>query len=137
MMRGRAQSTVISKIRSWRLARAFGCYISNSAVIGERVWFPHPTGVVIGEGVVVEDDCVIYQNVTIGRSTSGNPVYPRIGRGSVIYAGAVIVGATVLPAGTVVGANAVVIDFQGEIEGSVLVGAPARVVSRQTHSEQG
>lgn len=137
LMRWQKRSPVIGQILSWRLARSFGCFIAPSAVIGEGAHFPHPTGIVIGEGVVVGSGCVIYQHVTLGRSTSSEAVYPQVGADSTLYAGAVVTGASVLPVGTVVGANAVVINFRGAGENAVLVGAPARDVSRRDARSEG
>lgn len=86
----------------------FGCYIHPHALLGRRVKLAHPVGIVMGQDVVVEDDCVIYQNVTLG----GNgkvPEYPTIQKGAVIYAGATILGGCTIGEGAVVGANSVVL----------------------------
>lgn len=109
------------------IAKRFACWVSPGANIGKGVKFPHPTGIVIGEGAVVSDGCTIYQNVTIGRARADGPGYPILGPGCTVYAGAVIVGDIYLAPGTVVGANAVVTKGT-EMKNDVLVGAPARSV---------
>src|ERR1035437_7699815 len=48
----------------WLIGFLFACEIRCSAELGTGLLFPHPTGIVIGEGVVVEDNVTIYQNVT-------------------------------------------------------------------------
>lgn len=44
----------------------YHCDISASANIHESVRFPHPIGIVIGNGVSIGPNCSIYQNVTLG-----------------------------------------------------------------------
>lgn len=47
-------------------------YLCNHLTIGiaklnrNRIIFPHPVGIVIGQKVEIGHDCIIYQNVTIG-----------------------------------------------------------------------
>lgn len=76
------------------------------------VKFPHPVGIVIGDGVSIGRGCEIYQNVTIGQQaiTPGTKAqdYPTIGDDVTIGAGAVVVGAIHIGAGAVIGANAVI-----------------------------
>ena len=110
----------------------FACYLSPQAVIGKDLVFPHPTGIVIGDGVTIGDSVTIYQGVTIGASRMGEGVmglYPVIGDEVIIYAGAKIVGDIEIGARSVVGANAVV--FESIPEDSVAVGVPARVIAKK------
>lgn len=109
----------------WSIARRFGCWVSPGAYVGKGAEFPHPTGIVIGEGAVIGDECVIYQNVTIGRARRDEPGYPRLGDGCTVYAGAVIVGDIEIAPGTIVAANAVVTRGTN-MENDVLAGVPAR-----------
>lgn len=118
----------LSRIVAFRAQVRFGVYISPLARIDKSVVFPHPTGIVIGEGVVIGANVRIYQNVTIGGARMGDWQacrYPEIGPGSVLFAGAVIVGNISIGHNCTVGANSVVL---GDIpDDSVAVGAPARV----------
>lgn len=111
-----------------RLQR-YGVYISRNAVIGSSLSLPHPTSIVIGEGVKIGDRVKIYQNVTLGGRVRGDwrvGNYPAVGDDSVIFAGAVIVGKVSVGKNCTIGANSVVItDIP---DNSVAVGAPARVV---------
>ena len=52
---------------SYKILKKYNCYISPKAEIGKNLSFPHPIGIVIGDGVKIGDNCIIYQNVTIGR----------------------------------------------------------------------
>ncbi len=77
-----------------------------------RVHFPHPVGIVIGDGVRIGRNVYIYQNVTIGlleKAAKGEmPKYPTLGDEVVVYAGAVIVGGISIGHRSVIGANAVI-----------------------------
>ena len=105
-----------------------GSEISPQAVLGRGLHLPHPTGIVIGAGVVIEDDAWIFQQVTVGsHGRAGETlVYPSVGRGARIYAGAKVVGAVRVGPEAVVGANSVVL--RDVPAGATVVGAPARVV---------
>lgn len=106
-----------------------GSEISPRASLGHGVHLPHPGGIVIGEGVVIEDGAWIFQQVTIGsHGRTGEEVrYPVIGREARIYAGAKVLGGVRVGAGAVVGANSVVL--HDVPEGATVVGAPARIIS--------
>ena len=78
-----------------------------------NIKFPHPVGIVIGDGVRIGKEVRIYQNVTIGlleNAPAEDSVdqYPTIEDGVIIYAGAVIAGPVTIGAGATVGANAVI-----------------------------
>lgn len=106
-----------------------GVYISSQCVVGKDLRLPHPTSIVIGEGVVIGSFVTIYQSVTIGGRVIGDwkrGNYPVISDGCVIFAGAVIVGKVIVGRNCIIGANSVVIDDIPD--NSVAVGAPARVV---------
>jgi serine O-acetyltransferase len=108
-----------------RLARQWGVYLAAGATIG-KVRFPHPVGIVIGEGTVIEDGATIYQNVTIGAATVDGTDYPTLRSGCVIFAGAVVIGAVEIGENATVAANAVV--TQSVPQDRVAVGVPARIV---------
>jgi serine O-acetyltransferase len=95
-------------------------------MIGRRLQLPHPTGIVIGHGVTIEDDVTILQNVTLGHlgDGSGADAYPVIKSGSAIYAGAKIIGAVVVGPNAKIGANAVVL--KDVPEGNAAIGVPAK-----------
>ena len=107
-----------------------GIYISPKAKISKSAKFPHPIAIVIGEGVVIEDDVRIYQSVTLGGARVGDweaGHYPTIGAGTVIFAGAVIVGNIKIGKNCVIGANSVVL--KDVPDNATCVGVPGRVVS--------
>lgn len=99
-----------SRFLEKRFSLKYGCYISRKSKIGKNISFRHPIGVVIGEGVEISDNVVIYQNVTIGAAKSGDAakgLYPKIGKNTTIFSGAVIVGNIKVGDGCIIGANTV------------------------------
>jgi serine O-acetyltransferase len=88
--------------------RKSGCHINPNAVIAAGVKFPHPTGIVIGNGVIIEAGAIIYQNVTIGKKYhegSENQSAPHIKSGAIIYANAVVVGDIIIAENSVIPAQ--------------------------------
>lgn len=131
LCRERRQKKIASLI-SWHLQRSCGVFVSPNAVIGFNVQFPHPIGIVIGEGVEVGDNCTIFQGVTIGGARIGDAqkrLYPRIEAGVVLFAGAVVVGEIVIGAESIVGANAFV--NRNVPKNSIAVGVPVSVRERR------
>jgi serine O-acetyltransferase len=90
------------------LVKRYGCYIDPKVEIGIGVRFPHPVGIVIGEGTVIGKHATIYQNVTFGRRSAGQDLYPVVGNHVTAYAGATIVGDVHIGDNAVVGAHALV-----------------------------
>ena len=122
---GRALSWIILR----RCLMNRGCYISLLAEIGPGLNLPHPTGIVVGDGVRIGRSSTIYQNVTLGRHSANRPGYPVLGEDTTIYAGAVIIGAITIGEGAVVAANSVV--NRDIAPGAIAVGAPAQVMPRR------
>lgn len=104
-----------------------GIEIHPGATIGKRLFIDHGMGVVIGETAIVGDDVTIYQGVTLGGTGKDTGRrHPSVGDRVVIGAGAKILGAIHLAAGSKIGAGSVVLsDTKTE---STAVGVPARVI---------
>lgn len=101
----------LARFMATTLRREFGIMVSPKAEIGPGLRLPHPTGIVIGDGVRIGARCTIYQQVTIGGARRGDwqaGRYPAIGDDAVLFAGAKLVGPVSLGDGVTVGANAVV-----------------------------
>lgn len=107
------------------ILRRYACCISPLAVISESAEFPHPVGIVIGDGAKVGAGCVIYQNVTLGRIKKEIDGYPTLKERCIVYSGAVVVGSITLEEDTIVAANAVVTKGTTR-SGEILAGVPAR-----------
>jgi serine O-acetyltransferase len=105
-----------------------GIEIHPGATIGERVFFDHAMGVVVGETAEIGDGCTIYQGVTLGGTSlyKGVKRHPTLGRNVVVGAGAQVLGGFTVGDGAKVGSNAVV--TKPVPAGATAVGNPARII---------
>ena len=106
-----------------------GIEIHPGAKIGERVFFDHAMGVVVGETAEIGDGCTIYQGVTLGGTSlyKGTKRHPTLGRDVVVSAGAKVLGGFLVGDGAKIGSNAVVI--KPVPAGATAVGIPARIIA--------
>ena len=94
--------------------------------IGAGLKLIHPTNVMIGSGVEIGDNCLIFHDVTLG--TGQIPGTPRIGNNVDIYPGARILGGVTIGDRSMVGANCVVTrDVPAD---SIILTPPGRVIPR-------
>jgi serine O-acetyltransferase len=106
-----------------------GADIAWSARIGRGLVLWHPTGVVIGSGVVVGRDARVQQGITLGaaRSRTGTDGDPVVGDDVYLGAGARVLGPVRIGDRARIGANAVVL--ADVPDGASAVGVPARIVT--------
>ncbi len=119
------------------LARWFtGVEIHPGAKIGERVFFDHAMGVVVGETAEIGDGCTIYHGVTLGGTSlyKGTKRHPTIGKDVIIGAGAQVLGGFTVGDGAKIGSNAVV--TKPVPAGATAVGNPARIIQAQADAER-
>ncbi|CAI5474282.1 unnamed protein product [Closterium sp. Yama58-4] len=109
-----------------RMSEVFQVDIHPAAQIGKGVMLDHATGVVIGETAVVGDEVSMLHNVSLGGTGAIAGIrHPRVGRGSVIGAGARILGPVTLGERVKVGAGSLVLtDVEAE---ATVVGNPAKI----------
>jgi serine O-acetyltransferase len=126
----RKRFPLLPSMLSRHLRKQYCVEISLKAQIGGGLRMPHPLGIVIGGGCVIDRFVIVGQNVTIGANftkvDSAGRRYPRIGCYSWIGAGAVIAGPIDVGSRAVVGANSVV--TQSVPEDAVVAGIPAEVI---------
>ena len=109
-----------------------GIEIHPGAKIGDRVFFDHAMGVVVGETAVIGDGCTIYQGVTLGGTSlyKGTKRHPTLGKNVVVSAGAKVLGGFEVGDNAKIGSNAVVI--KPVPAGATAVGIPARIIPSKT-----
>jgi serine O-acetyltransferase len=113
-----------------QLTRAItGIEIHPGAVIGEGFFIDHGMGVVIGETSEIGSNVTLYHGVTLGGvSLEKGKRHPTLEDDVVVGAGAKILGAITIGAGSRIGANSVVV--KSVPPDSVVVGVPGRVVEQ-------
>jgi serine O-acetyltransferase len=118
----------ISQVSRWFT----GIEIHPGAVVGDRVFFDHAMGVVVGETAEIGDGCTIYQGVTLGGTSlyKGAKRHPTLGRNVVVSAGAKVLGGFLVGDDAKIGSNAVVI--KPVPAGATAVGIPARIIPSKT-----
>ena len=90
----------------------FECSIPFSAKLGKNVCFPHFNEIFISGGAVIDNNCTIYQQITIGSNTlidawkKGG--VPKIGNDVFIGAGAKIIGDITVRNNVRIGSNCIV-----------------------------
>jgi serine O-acetyltransferase len=111
-----------------RLAIAFAqVYIGDPVVIAPGLYLPH--GMVVIDGITeLGRGVVVRPFVTIGLK-EGNFAGPRIDHNVQIGTGAKIIGPVHIGSGSLIGANAVVLEDVPE--NSVVAGVPAKVLRRR------
>ena len=106
-----------------------GIEIHPGAKLGNRIFFDHGMGIVIGETSEIGDDCVIYHGVTLGGvSTEKTKRHPTLKNNVIVGAGAKILGNITLGENVRIGANSVVL--KNVPDNSVAVGIPARIIKK-------
>ena len=103
-----------------------GSDIDPQMRFGTGLMLPHPNGVVIHQDAVIGNNCMIMQQVTIGRTADEG--VPTIGNDVYIGAGAKVLGSVSVGDGARIGAQAVVIsDVPAHC---TAVGIPAQIIER-------
>jgi serine O-acetyltransferase len=114
------------------LARfATGIEIHPGAIIGRRLFIDHGMGVVIGETTEIGDDVLIYQGVTLGGTSHRKEKrHPTIEDHVMVSAGASVIGPVRIGRGSRIGAGAVVVSSAPPY--STIVGIPGKVIEGES-----
>tara|TARA_B100000378_G_scaffold206253_1_gene169510 strand:+ start:14128 stop:14658 length:531 start_codon:yes stop_codon:yes gene_type:complete len=120
-------SKQLSEFYRYRLITKRGCDISYKSTLGKGIIFPHPLGIVIGVGVVVGDNVVVFQQVTLGShgKSDSDVSYPVVRNSVKIYAGAKIIGGITIGRNSIVGANSLI--NKNVPSNSVAYGTPCKI----------
>ena len=108
-----------------------GIEIHPGATVGRRLFIDHGMGVVIGETTEIGDDVLIYQGVTLGgTSLKKEKRHPTIEDHVMISAGAAVIGPVRIGRGSRIGAGAVVVSSAPPY--STIVGIPGKVIEGES-----
>lgn len=123
---------VLPKLLTYLNIVLFGLEVAPRCEIGPGIFFPHPSGTVVGAWRI-GSNVTIFQGVTLGAKELDMgfdcSLRPGVGDNVMLGAGAKILGGIHIGDNVTVGANSVVLD---SVEaGTVVVGIPARKVSKQ------
>jgi serine O-acetyltransferase len=117
----------------------YGIEIYATANIGRRLFIAHQSAIVLHRRLVMGDDCIIRQGVTVGLASmevarKSGWRGPVIGNRVEIGAGAILVGGITIGDDVVIGPNAVVL--RSVPSGCLVTTTPARVISRPPRGGQ-
>ena len=122
---GRREAALVLQSRS---SAVFQTDIHPAAYLGTGVFLDHATGFVAGETVIVENNVSLLQNVTLGGTgTRRAGRHPHIREGSLVGAGAKVLGDISVGPCARVAAGSVVVRPVPEF--ATVAGNPARVVA--------
>lgn len=117
----------------------YGIELYATARIGRRLRIAHQSGIVLHPELVMGDDCLIRQGVSIGRAANhGEGIRARapvIGNRVEVGTGAVIAGGITIGDDVVIGPNAVVL--RSVPAGSIVTVPPSRIMSRPPRRQAG
>lgn len=120
----------LARLISEKVKRKTGIEIHPGAVIGNRVFIDHGSGIVIGETAVVGDDVLIYQGVTLGGTGNAKEKrHPTIENGVLLSTDAKVLGNITIGQNSKVGAGSVVL--KDVPPNSTVVGIPGVIKEKK------
>lgn len=119
---------LLARILSQWMRFLTGIEIHPGAKIGKGCFIDHGMGVVIGATAEIGDNCVIYQNVTLGGTGKCTTCkrHPTIGNNVMVGAGAKLIGGFTLGNNVKIGAGSIVLNDVPD--NCTVVGNPAKIV---------
>lgn len=110
-----------------------GIELPRKLTVGKGLIVYHGQALVVNQGVVIGQNCVLRNSVTIGHKKLADGTFsqcPRLGNHVDVGANVCIIGAVTIGDNVIIGAGAVVI--KDIPHNSVVVGNPARILEQKT-----
>jgi len=110
----------------------WGIELPRKLTAGKGLIIYHGQGLVVNQGVVIGDDCVLRNSVTIGHKKLADGTFttcPRIGNNVDIGANVCIVGDVSIGNNVIIGAGSVVV--KSVPDNCTVVGNPARILEKK------
>lgn len=105
-----ARLKLLARVLSMMARFLTGIEIHPGAVIGKGVFIDHGMGIVVGETTVIGDGVTLFHGVTLGGTGKHRGKrHPTVGAGSMIGAGAMLLGPIIVGENVKIGAGAVVL----------------------------
>lgn len=124
--------SIFAKGLRWINRCLFSCDIGYKASISESCQFYHNgLGCVIHDKTQIGEECILFQNVTLGSAWRGvcEDEAPVVESNVMLGAGCCVLGSIVVGKGSIVGANAVVTtDVPPD---SIVVGSSSRIIPKK------
>lgn len=130
----RERNPYFARFIAIRMQIKYGVFISPKAVFDASLSLRHPVAIIIGDGVKLGKNVVLYQNVTLGGSRLGDGAagnYPEVGDNTVIFSGAAVIGSVKIGNNCVIGANSVVL--KDIPDNCTAAGVPAKIIKRRDY----
>lgn len=123
----RNKLSFVATLITWLNRFLFSVFIPSSATIGANFKLGYwGLGVVIHARAVIGDNCLVGQNVTIGRNFGSQGV-PRLGNDVYVGAGSAVFGDITIGDNVIIGANSVV--NKDVPSNTVVAGNPFRILA--------
>jgi putative colanic acid biosynthesis acetyltransferase WcaB len=112
-----------------------GIELPRKLIAGKGLIIYHGQALVVNQGVIIGENCVLRNSVTIGHKKLADGTFtkcPRIGNNVDVGANVCIIGEVTIGNNVIIGAGAVVI--KDIPDNSIAVGNPARVLDNKTEA---
>jgi serine O-acetyltransferase len=123
----RRRIRIVAHMLTWLNRLIFSTYIPSGATIGKKFKAGYwGLGIVIHARTIIGDNCLVGQNVTIGRNL-GEPGVPKLGNDVYVGAGSVVFGDVTIGDNVIIGSNSVV--NKNIPANCTVVGNPFRIIA--------
>lgn len=112
-----------------KLIKKYDIHLGMNTILGNNINFPHPSSIIIGEGVRIGDNCTIYQGVTLGNGDG----YPILEKEVIIYPNSTVINNILVRENTIIGANSLLLE--STLKNGIYVGQPARFFKENINEE--